>query len=186
MEDSRIIELYWAREEAAIRETENKYGRYLATIAYHVLADSEDSKEVVNDTYLKAWNSMPTHRPGVLSTYLGKIARELSIDRYRKRISRKRGGTEYAISLSELEDCVAGGPTPEQEVELKLLADAISSYLWSLPEETRNAFVSRYFFLDPIKEIAGFLNASESRVKSMLYRARLGLKDYLIKEGFYL
>lgn len=186
MEDSQIVELYWKREEAAIRETESKYGKYLTVIAYHVLADFEDSKEAVNDTYLKAWNSMPDHRPGILSAYLGKIVRRLSIDSYRKKTSRKRGGSEYALSLSELNECVTAGRSPEQEAEFQLLAGSISTYLRSLPEEVCNVFICRYFFLDSIKEIAGCFHATESKIKSMLHRTRLGLKEYLEKEGFYL
>lgn len=186
MDDSLIVDLYWKREESAIRETENKYGNYLTKIACNILADFEDSKEVVNDTYMKAWNSMPAHRPDILSTYLGKITRQLSIDVYRKKTSQKRVRSEYTVSLSELEECVTDKDTPEQEMELQLLANLISTYLWSLSEEIRNVFVCRYFFMDSIKEIAGYNNVSESKIKSMLYRTRLGLKRYLEKEGYVL
>ena len=108
MQDEMIVDLYWQRNENAILETEQKYGPYLTKIAYNILADFEDSKERVNDTYLKAWNSMPPHRPSVLSTYLGKITRQLSIDWLRTQNRAKRKSSEYALSLSELEDCVAG------------------------------------------------------------------------------
>ena len=108
MQDEMIVALYWKRDEKAISETERKYGRYLSKIAYNILSDWEDSKETVNDTYLKAWNSMPTHKPGVLSTYLGKITRQLSIDAFRTRNRDKRKHSEYAVSLSELEDCISG------------------------------------------------------------------------------
>ena len=127
MQDERIVALYWQRDESAISETERKYGRYLSKIAYNILSDWEDSKETVNDTYLKAWNSMPTHKPGVLSTYLGKITRQLSIDAFRTRNRDKRKHSEYAVSLSELEDCISGSETTEQSVELKLLAEAINT-----------------------------------------------------------
>ena len=90
MKDAEIVALYWDRNEAAIQQTQKKYGAYLSKIAYNILSDFEDSRECVNDTYLKAWNSMPTHRPSVLSTYLGKIARQLSIDVFRKKNSTKR------------------------------------------------------------------------------------------------
>ena len=122
MQDEMIVASYWQRDEKAISETERKYGRYLSKIAYNILSDWEDSKETVNDTYLKAWNSMPTHKPSVLSTYLGKITRQLSIDAFRTRNRDKRKHSEYAISLSELEDCISGSETTEQSVELKLLA----------------------------------------------------------------
>ena len=184
MEDEQIVSLYWDRREAAIRETQTKYDRYLTKIAYNILSDYEDSRESVNDTYLAAWNSMPPHRPSVLSTYLAKITRRLSIDVFRRRNREKRKGSEYAVSLSELEDCVSGGNTTEETVNLKLLADAIGIYLRLQPEEVRNAFIGRYYFLDPLKEVAAYCGMTESKAKSLLYRTRLGLKEYLIKEGF--
>lgn len=186
MDDDKIVNLYWQRDQSAIRETESKYGRYLMRIAYNVLFDPEDSKESVNDTYLKAWNSMPPHKPGILSTYLGKITRQTSIDRYRKKNSQKRRGSEYSISLSELEECVSKEATPEEAIELQMLADAISAYLRSLSGENRNIFVCRYYFMDSIREIAAYSGVSESKIKSILYRTRNGLKSYLEKEGFAL
>ena len=186
MQDEMIVALYWKRDENAISETERKYGRYLSKIAYNILSDLEDSKEAVNDTYLKAWNSMPTHQPSILSTYLGKITRQLSIDMFRKRNRKKRRPSEYTISLSELEDCVSGSETTEQRVELKMLAEAINTYLYTLPAETRKIFVGRYYYVDSIREIAQYCGASEPKVKSMLYRGRQGLKEYLEKEGYEL
>lgn len=186
MEDEQIVDLYWQREEAAISETKKKYSHYLTKIAYNILANFEDSEEVVNDIYLKAWNSIPPHKPQLLSTYLAKLARRLSIDVYRKKSSQKRGGTEYDLSLSELEICVSGKDNPEQEMELQQLGEAISTYLHSLPEENRNVFVCRYFFCDSIQEIAAYIHGSEPKVKSMLYRIRLGLRAYLEKEGYVL
>lgn len=184
MEDDRIIELYWMREEAAISETEQKYGRYLLKIAQNILGDLEDSKESVNDTYLRAWKSMPPHKPAVLSAFLGKIARELSIDRFRSRHRQKRRASEYAISLSELEECVTDGDTTDQIVELQLLAEAISKYLRALSVEARSTFLGRYYYMDSIKEVAAYWGMSESKVKSMLHRTRMGLKVYLEQEGF--
>lgn len=184
MEDKRIVDLYWQRDEIAIRETENRYGRYLMKIAFNVLSDLEDSRESVNDTYLKAWNSMPPHKPVKLAAFLGKITRELSIDRFRKRTSQKRQASEYALSLSELEDCVSGGETPEEAAELSELAAAIGTYLRSLSAEKRTVFVCRYFFMDSIREIAYARGVSEEKVKSMLHRTRAGLKAHLEKEGF--
>lgn len=186
MQDEMIVALYWQRDEKAISETERKYGHYLTKIAHNILSDLEDSRETVNDTYLKAWNSMPTHRPRVLSTYLGKITRQLSIDVFRTRNREKRKPSEYAISLSELEDCVSGSETPEGSVELKILAEAINAYLRTLPAEARNTFVGRYYFADSIREVADYYGMSETKVKSMLYRTRQGLKEYLKKEGYEL
>lgn len=185
MEDETIVSLYWARDERAIRETEVKYDRYLTKIAYNILNNTEDSRESVNDTYLAAWDSMPPHRPSVLPAYLAKLTRRISIDCFRGRTREKRLASEYAISLNELEDCVSGGNTTEELVNVKLLADAIGIYLRLQSEEARTAFLGRYYFLDSIKEVAAYCGMSESKCKSLLHRTRLGLKDYLIKEGFW-
>lgn len=184
MEDEKIVSLYWDRDEAAIRETEIKYDRYLTKIAYNILADREDSRESVNDTYLAAWNSIPPHRPGVLSAYLAKLTRRISIDRFRYRTRDKRRESEYSVSLSELGDCVSGGNTTEEIVNVKLLADAIGIFLRLQSEEARNAFIGRYYFLDSVKEVAAYCGMSESKCKTLLHRTRLGLKEYLRKEGF--
>lgn len=183
MEDEVIVELYWQRDETAIHETEVKYGRYLTKIACNILGSREDGQESVNDTYLKAWNSMPTNRPCALSLYLGKITRELSIDIYRKRKALKRKADEYAVSLSELEEC-AGGSSPIEAAELNSLAAAISAYLRTLTEEQRSIFVCRYFYMDSIGDISAYSGASASKVKSALFRARAGLREHLKKEGY--
>lgn len=184
MEDSRIVSLYWDRDETAIEQTDRKYGRYLTKIAYNILADREDSKESVNDTYLAAWDSMPPHRPDVLSTYLGKLTRRISIDLFRRKTSQKRGGGEYALSLQELEDCISGGNTTEQALNAQLLSEAIAQYLRTVTEEARNVFIGRYYYLDPVKQIASYCRISESKVKILLYRTRQGLWEHLQKEGF--
>lgn len=186
MQDDMIVLLYWKRDETAISETEQKYGKYLAKIAYNILYDWEDSKESVNDTYLKAWNSMPPHKPSVLSTYLGKITRQVSIDIFRKRNSDKRQASEYAISLSELEECISNGDVTEQTVDVHLLAESISGFLQTLPPEVSNIFIGRYYFLDSIREITGYYGMSEAKVKSMLHRTRIALKNHLEQEGFEL
>ena len=186
MDDEKIVSLYWDRDERAIRETEEKYDRYLTKIALNILNNYEDSRESVNDTYLAAWNSMPPHRPAVLSTYLAKITRRLSIDIFRGRTRKKRQGSEYAISLSELGECVSGGNTTEEIVNVKLLADAIGIYLRTLPSDARNLFLCRYYFLDSLEEAAAECGMTESKAKSLLHRTRLGLKEHLRKEGFEL
>ncbi|MCD7847349.1 MAG: sigma-70 family RNA polymerase sigma factor [Oscillospiraceae bacterium] len=177
--DEAIVNLYWDRNEEAIRITQEKYEKYLMKIAYSVLNDMQDSEESVNETYLKAWNSMPEQRPSILSTYLGKITRQYSIDIYRKRNREKRKSSEYAVSLSELEDCVTGGSTPEEELDVKLLAEAIESYLYTLKKDARVAFVMRYFYSDTLSEIAKSLGMTEAGVKSMLHRVRIGLRTHL-------
>ena len=168
----------------AIRETETKYDRYLTKIAYNILADLEDSRESVNDTYMAAWESMPPHRPTVLSAYLAKLTRRISIDRFRYRTRDKRMASEYAISLSELSDCVSGGNTTEEIINVRLLADAIGVYLRLQSPEVRTAFLGRYYFLDPVREVARYCSMSESKCKSLLHRTRLGLREYLAKEGY--
>ena len=184
MEDSEIVALYWQRDQAAIQETQRSYGRYLAKIAHRILSNREDGEEIVNDTCLKAWNSIPPNRPDSLSAYLGKIARRLAIDALRARGREKRMASAYAVSLSELEECVPGSAGAEEQLELSLLAQAISAYLRTLAPQARNVFIGRYFYMDSLKEAAAYYGMSESKVKSMLYRTRLGLKAYLKQEGF--
>lgn len=184
MLDRQIVDLYWERNEDAIRKTEQKYGSYLHKVAYNILADYEDSKECVNDTYLAAWNSMPTNRPSVLSTYLGKIVRQISIDVFRKKQAIKRNASEYAISLEELGDSFSDGSTPEDTLNVKLLDAAINRFVRTLPNGTQRVFVGRYYFFDSLKDIAAYCGMSESKVKSILFRTRQKLKAYLMEEGF--
>ncbi len=184
MQDHQIVELYWQRDEAAIRETETKYGEYLLHIARNILFDHEDSRESVNDTYLKAWNSMPPYRPDVLRAFLGKITRQLSIDRYRTRTRDKRGGSEYALSLSELEECVSGGDVTGRVVDQFLLAGAIESWLRKQRPDTRQIFLERYYYGDSVAEITARHPFTPSKVKSILHRARLSLREALKQEGF--
>ncbi len=183
MEDERIVGLYFERDEQAIEETQKKYDRYLAKIAYNILADIEDSKESVNDTYLKAWNSIPPSKPQSLSAYLGRIVRQNSIDIYRKKHSRKRFFCEYGQALSELDADAVEGETVESRTDLRLLGEKISEYLNSLSEEAASIFVCRYYFCDSIKSIAESTGYSESKIKSSLHRTRIGLKDFLRREG---
>lgn len=182
MEDSKIIEMYWERNEAAISETQQKYGNYLTKIAYNILADVEDSRESVNDTYLKAWNSIPPYKPVVLSGFLGKITRRISIDIFRKKTAKKRVDSQYVLSLNELYECSSDQGNPEKEFDSKILTNAINDWLVSLSDETRKIFVCRYFHFDSISDIAQYTSSSESKIKSTLHRARLSLKEYLEKE----
>ena len=184
MKDQEIVGLYWDRNEDAIHQTQMKYGAYLAKVSYNILADFEDSKECVNDTYLAAWNSMPTNKPNNLATYLGKITRQISIDVFRKKHREKRYASEFAISLDELGDSFTDGVTPEQELNTKLLDEAINRFVSALPEMTQRAFVGRYYFFDSLKDIASYCGMKEGKVKILLFRTRQKLKDYLKKEGF--
>ena len=184
MEDSRIVDLYWARDERAITETQTKYSRYLMTIAYNIVADTGDSEECVNDTYMRAWNAMPEDRPDQLSAYLGKFTRNLAIDIYRKKTASKRKDSEYALCLDELDECISAGNTVESEIEGKLLSKAISDFLRGRSAEKRNIFICRYFHCDPIKDIAEKAGMKEVSVRSVLLRESEALKEYLRKEGF--
>lgn len=184
MDDQAIIELYLSRDEDAIRRTEEKYSRYLTAIAQNILNDREDSRECVNDTYFRAWNTIPPHLPQRLAYYLARITRGLSIDRLRKKTGKRRGGTQYELSLEELEECVPAGSDPARETETKLLARSIGAYLRECGEEARNVFLWRYYFCDSIRDIAKRCGAGESKIKSLLYRTRAGLREHLEREGF--
>lgn len=184
MDDCNIVRLYLNRDEGAIKETENKYGRYLTKIAYNILNDTEDSKESVNDTYLAAWNSIPPHKPDVLSVYLSRITRRISIDIFRRKNRDKRKASQYALALDELYDCEDSSPSPEQAMEYEMLAKSISDYIRTLPDNARCAFIGRYYHLDSVKDIAKYCSMSEANVKVTLHRARENLRKYLKKEGF--
>lgn len=186
MHDYEIVDLYWKREEGAIAETEKKYAKYLSKIAYNILSDYEDSKETVNETYLRAWNSMPTNRPTNLATYLGKITRHLSIDVYRTRNREKRKASEYGTSIEELKEVLSAMDTTEDIVDAKILAKQIGEYLQGISGQSRVIFVCRYYYMDSIRDISKYCGISESKVKSILYRTRLGLKTHLEKEGLWL
>lgn len=183
MQDKDIVALYWERNEQAVKETEVAYGRYLLKIAYNILSNTEDSKEAVNDTYVKAWHSMPPQKPMVLSTYLGKLTRETSIDRVRSRTRQKRGGSQYLLSLEELGDFAKDDDTVAETAELRAVAETIGAFLQTLPPITRHIFVGRYFFLDSVREIARYCGVSEAKVKTDLHRTRTALKTHLEKEG---
>lgn len=184
MEDSRIVELYWDRSERAISETSSKYGAYCYAIAYHILADAGDADESVNDTYLGAWNSMPPHRPSVLSTFLGKLTRRISINRWRERRAEKRGGGQVPLALDELAEAVGSPDTPEQALDARELAAAVDRFLAALPELERDLFVCRYWFLAPVALLSEKFGFSLSKTKSMLFRTRQKLRTHLEKEGF--
>lgn len=183
MEDAGIIDLYWAREERALVETERKYGRYCWTISYNILHNREDTEECLNDTYMKAWNAMPPQRPTILSAFLGKIARNLSLDRYKAGRTDKRGGGQMVVALEELEDCLPAGGSVEQSLADAELARAIDRFLRSLPEKECCVFLRRYWYVDSMLEIAHRYHMAEGTVKSMLFRTRRKLKNYLEQEG---
>lgn len=184
MNDERIVELYWQRDEAAIQHTQAAYGATLLRVALGILADRGESEEAVNDTYLRAWNAMPPHRPRGLCAFLCKITRELSIDRYRRRQADKRSGSAYAASLEELGECLSAGGTAEEAVDAEALAAVIGAWLHTLSPAVRTAFVRRYFFADSLETVARRMGVTLSWVKTTLHRARQGLRAHLEKEGY--
>lgn len=183
MEDSAIIKLYWAREELALVETESKYGGYCRTIACNILNNREDAEECVNDTYLRAWNSMPPQRPSILGAFLGKITRNVSLDRFKINRAEKRGGGQMLLALEELGDCIPEETTMEERVEAAELARCLDSFLRNLPERECCVFLRRYWYVDSVQEIARRYQMAEGSVKSTLYRVRQKLRTHLEKEG---
>lgn len=183
MEDREIVELYWERAEEAIPATVAKYGAYCRTIATNILANDEDAEECVNDTWLKAWNSMPDNRPTLLGSYLGKLTRWLSLSRLRERGRLKRGGGETSLALDELAEVIAGGEDPERELEIRELNAAVRAFLKGLDETERELFLSRYWYLLPVKEIAQRFGFSPNKVSTRLNRTRRRLQNYLMEEG---
>ena len=177
-----IIDLYWAREERAIEESDRKYGRYCLSIARSIVGVEEDAEECVNDTWLRAWNAMPPQRPGVLSAFFAKLTRNLSLDRWRKNRAAKRGGGMVEVALQELEDCLPDRNTPEGRLEAAETARAISAFLREQPELDRVLFVRRYFHLESLEELRSRFGLTESQVKSRLHRTRRRLKKAL-EEG---
>lgn len=181
MEDKRIIELFWERSETAIQETARKYGGYLRYIALRVVGDELDSEEIENDTYLRAWNSIPPEKPSSLKGYLASICRNLAINRYNLKNARKRGETE--IALDELAECVADPSEENDLAEAFTLRRAIEEFLRSLDTKTRVIFLQRYFYVCPVAEIAERHGMKESTVTMLLFRTRKKLKEHLCKEG---
>ena len=182
MDDKSIVALFWERSEQAIVETDRKYGDYCYSIAYHALANNEDAEESVNDTYMAAWNQLPPHRPSVLATFLGKITRHISIDRWRKQSAQKRGGKEMIFALDELGECMDEN-TLEATVSQRELTRILNDFLTGLPETERNVFLSRYWYMDSIDTIVKITGFSQSKVTSMLHRTRKKLAASLQKEG---
>lgn len=186
MKDNEIIALYWERKEMALSVTEEKYGKYCHSISYRILHNHEDARECVNDTYLRAWDSMPPKKPDCLSVYLGKITRNLSLNRLKLYQAKKRGLGETELVLSELEECIPAQTKVEQVVEELVLVNVINEFLRKQKKEKRSIFVRRYWYVFSIKEITREYHMSESKVVSILFRMRQELKEQLEKEGITL
>ncbi len=186
MDDNSIIQLYWDRNDRAISVTSEKYGHYCKSIAKNILNSDEDAEECVNDTYLSAWNSMPTHWPEQLAAFLGKITRNLSFNKYKHNRAEKRGGGEITLVLDELTDCVSDTDDVEQTIDRRELVKAINTFVRSLSLKKRNIFVRRYWYADSVSKIAADYGMLQASVSKTLERTRNQLKAYLTERGFEL
>ena len=183
MEDQGILELFFARSEQAIAETDRKYGGYCYSIAYNIFSSKEDSEESVNDTYLAAWNLIPPRKPSFLNAFLGKITRHISIDRWRKKSAQKRGGKETILALEELGECAASSDM-EAKITQRELTRILNDFLENLPETERHVFLCRYWYLDSIEAIVHTTGFTQSKVTSILHRTRGKLRKRLSEEGY--
>ncbi len=184
MEDKDIIALFFERSERAIEQTASKYEAYCNTIAFNILADAEDAEECVQDSYLRLWNTIPPQRPNCLRSFLGKITRNLALDRWDREKALKRGGGELPLALDELAECVAGAEQPEAAFDRASLTAAINAFLAELTPAARQVFVRRYWYLDSVRAIAEKTGGTEGSVKTSLSRSRAALRERLEKEGF--
>ena len=183
MEDAEIIDLYWQRDQRAIDETHGKYGGFLTNIAWNILRSHGDAEECVNDTYLRTWNAIPPARPSAFRAWLGRIVRNLSLDRWRYNRAAKRGGGQVEALTQELSDCVTG--SPELLLEAAELSRLLDKFLRTLPQKERCVFLRRYWYCDSISDIAAQCHMASGTVKSSLHRTRGKLKRYLQEEGIF-
>lgn len=183
MQDSAIIELYFSRSEQALSETQTKYGAYCTSIAYNILGSPEDAEECVNDTYLRVWNSIPPKRPERFSAYIGRITRNLALNRLESQSRNKRGSGQATIALCELDELLPDNDSLDNDMSDGEISSAIDCFLRTQNRLTQLAFVGRYFRFESEKEIASHLGISVNHVKVLLHRARAGLKKHLEKEG---
>jgi RNA polymerase sigma-70 factor (ECF subfamily) len=184
MEDKDIVAMYWQRNQKAINETRAKYGNYCHSIAMNILLNNEDVEECVNDTYLNAWNSMPPHRPNILSVFIGKITRHLSFDKLRYKTADKRGGGEIHLVLDELAEIVSGNESADDVLYRKELIKEINEFLNTLSKKNFNIFVCRYWYACPVSHIAKQFRMTENNVSVTLNRIRSSLKAFLTERGY--
>ena len=185
MTDTELVQLYWDRDQGAITQSQAQYGGYCYSIAHSILNSREDSEECVNDTWLKAWNAIPPHKPNKLSLFLGRITRNLAFNKYKMDRAKKRGG-ELPLILDELDDCVPSRDSVEQAIADSELERLIHDFLHGLPERERKIFLLRYWRNAPIREIGAALSMSENNVKASLFRSRKKLKAIFEKEAVFL
>lgn len=183
MEDEQIVELYFNRCELAISETEKKYGKYCNYIAYQILGNEQDSMEVTNDAFLKAWNTIPPNRPKPLKAYVGMLSRQLAIDREKHDKAQKRGGA-FAV-LEELSECIPSSSTDEAPENMIALREALDRFVHSLAPKAQRIFIRRYWYSSSVAEISDEYGISVSGVTVILTRTRKKLKKFLEGEGFF-
>ncbi len=181
--DERIIDLYWERDEDAIKATDEKYGKYLLAISHNIVKNRQDSEECLNDTYLAAWERIPPARPSVLQRFLSKITRNISINKYKWEHAQKRVPSELTVSLEELGECIEGMAVGDEDEAVTKIREVLNAYLFGLPERDRFIFVCRYYYADPVESIAKLLNISGKTVYRELARMREELRNALLKEG---
>ena len=183
MEDAKIIELFWARNEQAVKETDTAYGRRLYVLSNNILNNREDAQECVSDTYMETWKSIPPKRPKYFYAFLASVCRNVSFNRLDWRLAAKRNAEVVSLT-QELEMCI---PDTRQEVEMdrRELRRVLENFLDSLTKESRLIFLRRYLYVDTVAEIAARYGISESKVKTQLHRTRAKLHTYLAKEGIY-
>jgi len=186
MQDHQIIALYNQRDERAIEQTAQKYGSYCLSIAQNILRNMQDSEECVNDTWLQTWNSIPPACPTVLKTYVGRITRNLSINRYKSKNRDKRGGGEATLALDELAEVASMDQSTQRYVDHLVFAESFNRFLRSLPERDCNIFIRRYYHVDGVEAIAKRYGISKANVFKILSRTRQALKVFLEEEGFAL
>lgn len=185
MEDEAIIALFFAREESAISAAQNVYGNYCFSIADSILHSREDAEECVSDTMWRAWNAIPPQRPSRLRLFLGKITRNLAFDRYRRSKAEKRGGGEVETALDELAECIPSEENIEADFDRRALSECISRFLREQPQRERQIFLRRYFYAEPVKEIAKSMGLNANHTSVLLRRTRAKLAAYLKKEGYF-
>ena len=183
LEDTKIIELFFARTEQAIKELSVKYGRTCKRIAQNILKSESDAEECVNDTYLATWNTIPPEKPNPLRSYVFRITRNIAIAKYHSNTAGKRNSF-YDVALDELEECLTSSMTVEQEVNAKELSREINRFLDGLDRESRVMFVSRYWYSDSISDIAKKYQTTNNNVSVRLSRIRNKLKKHLQEKGY--
>lgn len=186
MNDREIVALFLERDESALKAVSEKYKSYCAKIAANILGSYDEAEDCVNDALMRAWESIPPHKPAMLSTFLGKLTRNIAINMRRQSQAQKRGSGEAELVFEELSELIPSGGSVEREFDLKELTRAVNDFLYTLPEQPRSIFICRYWYCDSIRDIAAEFGVSKNKVYVTLTRTRKKLCEYLRKEGYEL